>query len=232
MHVDVGDRVLLANKGEQGKKKLADRWENNLYTVVEKHANTHTFRIRNCATAQEKVVHRNLILPVNFLPLSTEPEDGSSCVSDLATGASDDSLRSDDVAGSVMLPDCDPEDRTASWISQIPASTGDQLTAPCDVPAADVSEEIADRSDWTVSFDLPAVTVCPADLADTEPVASVTALGAQPSVVGSVDRSSVGHTLLDSACGDRPPGATRYGRVVRPVVRLIQQMHQKVLAGM
>lgn len=232
VHVDVGDRVLLANKGERGKKKLADRWENNLYTVVEKHGNTHTFRIRNCATAQEKVVHRNLILPVNFLPLPTEPEDGGSCVSDLATGASDDSLQSDDVAGSVRLPDCDPEDRTASWISQIPASTGDQLTAPCDVPVADVSKEIADRSDWTVSSDLPAVTVCPADLADTEPVASVTTLGAEPSVVGSVDRSSVGHTLLDSACSDRPPGATRYGRVVRPVVRLIQQMHQKVLAGM
>lgn len=34
--VDVGDRVLLANKGERGKRKLADRWENAIYVVVEK----------------------------------------------------------------------------------------------------------------------------------------------------------------------------------------------------
>lgn len=81
-------------------------------------------------------------------------------------------------------------------------------------------------------FDLPAVPVCPADLEGTQPVASVTALDVQPSVVDSVDGSSVGHTLLNSACGDRPPGTSRYGRVVRPVVRIIQQMHQYVLAGM
>lgn len=67
--VEVGDRVLLANKGEQGKRKLADRWENWIYTVVEKHDNTHTFKIRNSAGDQEKVVHRNLIMPVNVLPI-------------------------------------------------------------------------------------------------------------------------------------------------------------------
>ena len=42
--VEVGDRVLLANKGERGRRKLADRWEGHLYTVVEKQDNTHTFR--------------------------------------------------------------------------------------------------------------------------------------------------------------------------------------------
>jgi hypothetical protein len=31
--VEVGARVLLANKGERGKRKLAVRWENNLYTI-------------------------------------------------------------------------------------------------------------------------------------------------------------------------------------------------------
>lgn len=56
----------MAYKGERGKGKLADHWENHLYTVVEKQDNTHTFRIRNCATEQEKVVHGNLIMPVNL----------------------------------------------------------------------------------------------------------------------------------------------------------------------
>jgi hypothetical protein len=66
--VEVGDRVLLANKGERGKRKLADRWENNLYIVTEK--NSDIFKIQNMSTGQEKTVHRsNLIMPVNFLPL-------------------------------------------------------------------------------------------------------------------------------------------------------------------
>lgn len=73
--VDVGDRVLLANKGERGRRKLVDRWESHLYTVVEKHENTDTFRLRNCDTDQEKVVHRNLIMPVEFLPMPAGIED-------------------------------------------------------------------------------------------------------------------------------------------------------------
>lgn len=30
----VGDRVLVANMREQGKRKLADKWEDRVYTVV------------------------------------------------------------------------------------------------------------------------------------------------------------------------------------------------------
>lgn len=42
--VDVGDRVLLANKGERGKRKLADRWEGHLYVVTEKNEGMDTTR--------------------------------------------------------------------------------------------------------------------------------------------------------------------------------------------
>jgi len=41
--VDVGDRVLLANKDERGRRKLADRWEGHLYVVTEKNEGVHTF---------------------------------------------------------------------------------------------------------------------------------------------------------------------------------------------
>lgn len=54
--------MLLANKGERGKKKLADKWEPVVYTVVDKNPQTHIYKISD-ATGQCKVVHRNLPVP-------------------------------------------------------------------------------------------------------------------------------------------------------------------------
>ncbi len=70
--IEIGDQVLLANKTERGKKKVADRWESTVYTVVDRKPDTHTYRIRNPSTGQEKVVHRNLLMLVNFLPVNVE----------------------------------------------------------------------------------------------------------------------------------------------------------------
>ena len=122
------NKQLLANKGERGRRKLADHWDSHLHTVVEKHENTHTFWIKSCTTDREKVVHRNLIMPVNFLPIPPGSEDDGSSVSDLATGATDDSLPDGNV-GSAVLPNCESEDRTVSWISRLPDSNEDPLDA-------------------------------------------------------------------------------------------------------
>uniref|UniRef100_A0A672M491 Gypsy retrotransposon integrase-like protein 1 n=1 Tax=Sinocyclocheilus grahami TaxID=75366 RepID=A0A672M491_SINGR len=70
LDIDIGDQVLLANKTERGKRKVADRWESTVYTVVDRIPDIHTYRIRNPATGQEKVVHRNLLMLVNFLPVT------------------------------------------------------------------------------------------------------------------------------------------------------------------
>lgn len=74
---------LIKGNGERENWKIVRR----INSVVERHAETYTYRIRNCASDQEKVVHRNLVMPVNFLPILSEPEDGSSSVNDRATGA-------------------------------------------------------------------------------------------------------------------------------------------------
>lgn len=59
------------------KSKLADRWENAIYVVVGMNEEYHTFRIQNASTGQEKVVHQNLIMTVNFLPLpDDDPSEG------------------------------------------------------------------------------------------------------------------------------------------------------------
>lgn len=59
---------MLADKGESGEKKLADR-ESAVYVVATKNDKLHTYSIRQPATGQIRMVHRNLIMPVNFLPL-------------------------------------------------------------------------------------------------------------------------------------------------------------------
>uniref|UniRef100_A0A8C2FCT4 Gypsy retrotransposon integrase-like protein 1 n=1 Tax=Cyprinus carpio TaxID=7962 RepID=A0A8C2FCT4_CYPCA len=60
--VDIGQRVLLANKGERGKKKLADRWESTVYIVIDKNSLLNTYKLRS-PSGVVKTVHRNLIMP-------------------------------------------------------------------------------------------------------------------------------------------------------------------------
>ncbi|XP_039543416.1 uncharacterized protein LOC120490097 [Pimephales promelas] len=119
--LSVGDHVLVANKGCRGKRKLADKWEPTMYSVVASKPSLHIYKIRD-RSGHEKVVHRNLLLPVNFLPLpSTDIS-----VDDGATGApcSTSSQSVCDVAESTLpvtddlshIAVCD-DDRTASWVS-------------------------------------------------------------------------------------------------------------------
>lgn len=73
--IEEGDQVLLANKGERGSKKLADKWMSTPYVVIARDPKCHTYRIKSTANGNEKVVHRNLLLCANFLPLELEDED-------------------------------------------------------------------------------------------------------------------------------------------------------------
>ncbi|KAM9318630.1 protein NLRC3-like [Pholidichthys leucotaenia] len=57
----IGDRLLLANKGEQGKKKLEEKWALTVYTAVERKPEIHVYKIQD-ASGNFKVVHRNLSL--------------------------------------------------------------------------------------------------------------------------------------------------------------------------
>ncbi|KAL0194549.1 hypothetical protein M9458_008121 [Cirrhinus mrigala] len=69
------NQVLVANKGCRGKRKLADRWEPVVYTVVASKPSIHIYRISDQA-GNEGTVHRNLLLQVNFLPLPDTDSDG------------------------------------------------------------------------------------------------------------------------------------------------------------
>ena len=103
--IDIGDRVLVANKKERGKRKVADRWESTVYTVVDRNTETHTYKIRDTATGKERVIHRNMLMLVNFLPM-----DDTSMLTDPGSSSPSAQLSmSGNVSASIDDPDSLPD---------------------------------------------------------------------------------------------------------------------------
>ena len=110
----VGDRVLLANRGEKGKRKVADRWDSTPFDEVSVRAGVHVYRIRDNVTGKEKVVHRNMLLPVDFL---TFPEQAAS---QAVCGESQSAVPCGSGRSSVVDNQEDARSRTMNWLMQSP----------------------------------------------------------------------------------------------------------------
>ena len=211
--LSLGDQVLLANKGIKGKRKLSDKWSPVLYTVVDSKPALHIYRIRD-QEGKERVVHRNLLLQVNFLPLdvtfdcdavpmsmpapsmtNASPAFDGTELSDLETMAS---TVVPSLAGPLSTADWD-DGRTASWVHDQSA-----MDESCDSECPPLSSVVA-----SLASDSPATAVD-----------SATALPA-PTM-----RISPGHSNLPQAWSADVPLTTRFGRVIRPICRLIESMTQ------
>ncbi len=44
-YLSAGDRVLVSNKGERGKRKLVEQWEDKVYTVVDVNPSIHVYKL-------------------------------------------------------------------------------------------------------------------------------------------------------------------------------------------
>ena len=68
--LQLGDQVLLRQIGLQGKNKLADRWQEEVYVVTSQpNASIPVFSVRRLdGHGKVKTVHRNLLLPVRSVP--------------------------------------------------------------------------------------------------------------------------------------------------------------------
>jgi transposase InsO family protein len=69
--VEPGDRVLVKIVAHDGKHKIADRWEDNAYTVLQQpNTDIPVYVVqKEDGTGSKRILHRNLLLPINFLPV-------------------------------------------------------------------------------------------------------------------------------------------------------------------
>lgn len=212
-YLSVGDRVLVANKGERGKRKLADKWEDGVYTVVGVNPRVHVYKVQD-AKGHTRVVHRNLLLEVNFLPLPDLVRDEIASTADMSMndGESDqDSCDSDGEADSV-----------SDALLQVDGEQ--ELPDPMDgAVLAGSSPETSNRSIMTGLDEQAhsAPVTCFAGATADRPSASL-----EPHDTCSVNTDSHAHTVADGTV------RTRTGRLVKPVNRLIESLVQRqILKG-
>ena len=102
-----GDRVLVRNVGLKGKNKLADKWEKEVYLVVEQpNKDIPVFVVkREHGRSTRKLLHRNLLLPFMALPASKPNSLDTSQLVDGIQPLPADTSAAIDSAGQVNLTD-------------------------------------------------------------------------------------------------------------------------------
>ena len=67
--LDVGDHVLIRNVGLRGKNKLADKWDNDPYIVIDiPDRNVPVYKVqRESGNPSVKTLHRNMLLPFSAI---------------------------------------------------------------------------------------------------------------------------------------------------------------------
>lgn len=222
----VGDRVLVANRGEKGKRKVADKWESSPYEVITVYPNINVYRIREISSDKVRVVHRNLLLPVNFLPVD-EPQEQDEQEDD----------RNDEIVACGEESDIDG--RMANWILSNPEDFVEDVDQSMDANLTNVSDCSLDMLD-SASLDAGNLNEN-----DVEEISTVERSDA--TVTGDVDLPEEGGKNLSNLtereqftkateelvvctqpkCLDSAVAQTRVGRIIKPPKRLICEMNEQ-----
>ena len=250
--ISAGDRVLVSNKRERGKRKTADRWESTVYIVVSMNASSHTYRIRNPVTGQERVVHRNLLMLVNFLPVDVDSLSDQTFVSSCENESSDVS----DMDGMLPVVDVDSlSDQTS--VSSCEKESNDVSDMDGTMPVVDEEDARTRTHEWVSNMTTVGVDSLVGDgllrdvLSTNKESEHVGSLQTQSQTESSEHSHTNGPTAdtqgtptqsLHSSHSDDvhitiPPSIqsdsssihearSRAGRILRPVKRLLYQMSQ------
>lgn len=246
--------MLLANRKKRGKKKLANKWESTIYMVVDMNEMTHTYRICDTATGREKVVHRNLPLLANFLPVGNTSE-----MSDLPspTSSAESSVKDTDVDVAETLLERESEDGCecsgdfdAGSVNSSSACMSDGVSHPTDSPVDSERKTIEWLSQLSApslsqvdATDITSVSSGPTDnsalpgnimtnqsvTCDSGSVTNTadgntTQTINAPHTLYTVDQTSVTNCDLSDA---QTRIRSRFGQIIKPVTRLIQTMSRQ-----
>lgn len=226
--LSLGDQVLVASKGIRGKRKLSDKWDPVVYTVVASKPTLHIYRVRDRA-GNEWVVHRNLLLQVNFLPLDINPDNDVAPVPPPASGLLDVSLPSNEqqsemsqletsalsvapsMADSLQILKAWHGHRVATWVREQSSIGG--LSAADSSPSSPAAADSASGSPAPDMID-PLPSNSPVPDVESDLVIS------PPEPVPSAHPGPLRVLGVDNFL------TSRFGRVIRPVCRLIESMAQ------
>ncbi|CAI5694737.1 unnamed protein product [Oreochromis niloticus] len=209
--------------------------------VFDKNDESHTFKLMDDSTGQVKVVHRNLIMPVNFLPLSgaSVQDDGDelSESGSLMVGCDGEAVCNSSVGTA--------EYRTRTWVSDLPSAVSsdslmtevtqpegsivDQELACTSVPPVDTEEQVnatsgGQHSDLLMSV-VPVNASSVLELAATTDGDQDNAAAIEGHVSTTVVLPNADPTEVSRVVGAR--ARSRVGRLLKPVSRLIEMMHQR-----
>ena len=69
----IGHLVLVRQLGLQGKHKLADKWEDNIYQILDKDTNLPFYKVKKeNGNGRIRTLHRNHLLPITWPILRDE----------------------------------------------------------------------------------------------------------------------------------------------------------------
>ncbi|KAL2095370.1 hypothetical protein ACEWY4_010089 [Coilia grayii] len=240
--IEIGDRVLVANKKERGKRKVADRWESIIYTVTELNPQTHTYKIQDTFTGRERVVHRNLLMLVNFLPVQDRQHSSQSglSVSSVQSSVSARSMTSglatlkytqDQVPAQLDEPQC-AADYVHSVVSvpnldncsHIPLASGQRtrewvshLNTPDQQSPVDLTDDVLTDMVQDTYFEHSDTS----HTDDTVVKDGASSVSNRHTALSVMTSDSVRDTVHTEPHESAPHRTTRLGRAVRPVNRLL-----------
>lgn len=226
MCLNIGDRVLVANKGERGKRKLADKWDPVVYTVVDRNLQKHIYKLED-ENGKVKIVHRNLVLDISFLPVETPDEEES-----LPPSVEDSECESRSVRNESCADDFEPtdlEERTRRWVnvdiesSVVPDFDDEEAveTDHCSTKEMEFSDQLHIEENKSRDFSQSGAESSPSSL-DVN-IDCDTDTHTQPQVLIDTQTDIDTQVPVTDVQGVR----TRAGRVVKKVNRLIESMVQK-----
>ena len=100
---------------ERGKRKVADKWDSALYEVVAVNPDIHFYKIKDINSGKLRVVHRNVLLRVNFLPIDNGQETHTSDIGEMVPEVNP----TEEVDGSdEMVQEANPPDEVG-WAKRV-----------------------------------------------------------------------------------------------------------------